>query len=99
MDMEEMRERLLAIVDAYQEVREEERKALLEWMGAKTKGIRAETKVILAEMKASEIRGWKPIRMTIETNRRLPRCNGGQSKEDGAKSRRKRGRCGAGGYL
>jgi hypothetical protein len=39
MDMEEMTERLLAVVDTCQEIREEERKALLEWMGAKTKVI------------------------------------------------------------
>jgi hypothetical protein len=37
-------ERLLAILNAYQEMREEERKSLLEWMGAKTKVILAETK-------------------------------------------------------
>jgi hypothetical protein len=41
MDMEEITERLLAIIDDCQEMREEERKAVLEWMGAKTKAIRA----------------------------------------------------------
>jgi hypothetical protein len=44
-EREELMERLLAIVDAYQERSEEERNARLEW-------IRAGTNVILAETKA-----------------------------------------------
>jgi predicted membrane chloride channel (bestrophin family) len=51
MDMEEMMERLLAIVDTYQERIEEERKAWLELVDTKIKAIQAETKVILAETK------------------------------------------------
>jgi hypothetical protein len=63
MDVEEMTERWLAIVDAYQEIREEERKTVLEWMGEKAKDIRAETKVILAETKAR-----RDKRMEANTN-------------------------------